>query len=182
MDTLFVIDLTKGFCEEGKLAAPEIKKVVPYINKFYQSNKDTLQEVLAFADCHTKDSRELEYMPEHGIAEKEQEIIDELAIPFDEVIAKDSTNGFYRFLNLMAKNKNVYYNFINTDTFYITGCLTSYCVLQFALSLKTCLNEYSAVLQTKPRVVVLKDGCADIDNEMEQWALKYMQLNGIEVR
>lgn len=186
MDVLFVIDMNKGFCEEGNLAAPHIKEIVPNINKFYKENKDNLSTVIAFTDCHDENSRELEYMPPHCISEKEQELVDEFEIDFNEIIEKKSTNGFHEFLDIdnevfVGFENNV--EFWNTENFYITGCLTSYCVMQFALSLQTWLNEYSYLDDNiKRRVTVLKDCCADIDKEMEEWAIKYMKLNGIEVK
>lgn len=186
MDALFVIDMNKGFCEEGNLAAPQIKEIVPNINKFYKENRDNLYTVIAFTDCHNKYSKEFEYMPTHCDSEKEQELIDEFEIEFNEIIKKNSTNGFHEFLNLDNEVfRGFKYNneFWNTDNFYITGCLTSYCVLQFALSLKTWINEYQDNdCPHKGKVIVLKDCCADVDKEMEDWTIKYMQLNGIEVK
>ena len=186
MDALFVIDMNKGFCEEGNLAAPHIKKIVPNINKFYKEHKDSLSTVIAFTDSHNEYSREFEYMPTHCTSEKEQELVDEFEIDFNETIKKNSTNGFHEFLNI---DDDIFAGFENnnqfwtTENFYITGCLTSYCVMQFALNLQTWLNEYSNFHENaRNKVVVLKDCCADVDKEMEEWAIKYMQLNGIEVR
>ena len=186
MDVLFVIDMNKGFCEEGNLAAPHIKEIVPNINKFYKENKDNLSTVIAFTDSHHEYSREFEYMPVHCVSEKEQELVDEFEIDFNEIIQKNSTNGFHELLNIensSFRGFNDCNQFWTTENFYITGCLTSYCVMQFALSLQTWLNEYSSFYEkTKHKVIVLKDCCADVDKEMEEWAIKYMQLNGIEVR
>ena len=186
MDALFVIDMNKGFCEEGNLAAPHIKEIVPNINKFYKENKDNLSTVIAFTDCHDENSREFEYMPTHCVSEKEQELVDEFDVEFNEIIKKNSTNGFHQFLSIDdAVFRGFYGNeqFWTTKNFYITGCLTSYCVMQFALSLQTWLNEFGNCNDyNKGKVVVLKDCCADVDKEMEEWAIKYMKLNGIEVR
>lgn len=187
MDALFVIDMNKGFCEEGNLAAPHIKEIVPNINKFYKEHEDNLSTVIAFTDAHNEYSREFEYMPTHCDNEKEQELVDEFEIEFDDIIKKNSTNGFHEFLNIDEETFRGFYSnkqFWSTENFYITGCLTSFCVMQFALNLQTWLNEYidTNLYKEKKKVIVLKNCCADIDKEMEEWAIKYMQLNGIEVR
>lgn len=187
MNVLFVIDMINGFCVNGNLASPSIREIAPNIINFYNENKDNIHTAIAFADCHNGESLEFEYMPEHCVDNEEQEIIPELLnnIDFETTIYKNSTNGFHEFLNIEDSNDFAGMSasaFWRTNTFYITGCLTSYCVMQFALSLKTWINEYGDLFNKNIKVVVLKDCCADVDKEMEEWAIKYMQLNGIEVR
>lgn len=128
---VFVIDMVNGFCKFGAMADPNIAKIAPAI-----ATQITNAKFVHFiCDAHEERDLEMKSYPVHCIAgTPEAEIIDELAqfaTPQNTTLKK-STNGF---LNL---DKNILDDF---DRFIITGCCTDICVLQFALSLRTYLNE-----------------------------------------
>ena len=128
---VFVIDMVNGFCKFGLMADPNIAKIAPAI----ATQIANASAVHFICDAHEERDLEMKSYPTHCIAgTPEADIIDELAqfATAENTTLKKSTNGF---LNL---DKTILDDF---DRFIITGCCTDICVLQFALSLRTYLNE-----------------------------------------
>jgi nicotinamidase-related amidase len=141
---VFVIDMVNGFCKFGAMADPNIAKIAPAI-----ATQITNAKFVHFiCDAHEERDLEMKSYPVHCIAgTPEAEIIDELAqfATPENTTLKKSTNGF---LNL---DKNILDDF---DRFIITGCCTDIWVLQFALSLRTYLNE-----KNMKKDVILPSSC-----------------------
>lgn len=183
-DYLFIVDMNKGFCEQGNLSNPELKKAVPAICEFYKEHSDNLYTI-AFTDCHTKDSPELDVFPSHCVNEDEIELIEELDVIVDAIIRKNSTNGFFALMDTFNNEQySRYPNFslttaglVSAENIYITGCLTSYCVLQFAITLKTFLNGCGH----RNNVVIIENACADNDINDHNMGIEYAKRNGIKI-
>ena len=145
MKTLvFVIDMVNGFCKFGSMADPNIAKIAPAI----ATQIANASSVHFICDAHEERDLEMKSYPTHCLAgTTEAEIIDELAqfATPENTTHKKSTNGF---LNL---DKTILDDF---DRFIITGCCTDICVLQFALSLRTYLNE-----KNMQKDVILPSSC-----------------------
>ena len=130
-DLVFVIDMVNGFAKFGSMADPNIAKIAPAIASQIRRAK----AVQFICDAHGERDLEMKSYPAHCIeGTPEAEIIDELAEFANETntTKKRSTNGFH------ALDKAILDDF---DRFIITGCCTDICVLQFALALRTYLNE-----------------------------------------
>lgn len=181
---VIVVDMINGFCKEGALHDKNILGIVPNIIR--ELNKvDTMNRIF-IADTHTNDSTEFSTFPSHClVADSESDIISEL-LPF--VDKNTNTNT----LNVVNKNSTNACWVINMnhlahtyDEFIITGCCTDICVLQFALGLKTYLNQ----LNINKEVIVPKDCVAtyNIPNvhdakEYQDFSLLLMNNAGIKIQ
>lgn len=133
---VIVVDMVKGFCEAGAMADREILKIVPDITRILKCYPHHLY----FQDYHDLTSTELTVFPPHCLKDDEQS---DLLDVFKEdastsiVIPKNSTNGFLapKFYNQARDTADCF------DNFVITGCCTDICVMQFALTWMTYLQQ-----------------------------------------
>ena len=148
---LFLIDMNIGFCEEGALADPSIKEIVPNIIPIIREILEQGEGFFVVNDKHTKDSVELKRYPEHCMGDKESKTIKELAI-YEEyankVFYKNSTcalfaPGVIETLLEMTNLKQV----------IITGCCTDICIQNFAISLRNFFDELNMDIE----IIVPKD-------------------------
>ena len=77
---VFIIDMNIGFCEEGNLADPSIKHIVPNIIMVADQVIEEGEALFIVNDKHTKASVELQRYLEHCMGDKESKTIKELAI------------------------------------------------------------------------------------------------------
>ena len=177
-DILLIIDMNKGFCETGNLANEKLKEIVPNILSLYEKKKDKAK-VYAILDDHHDNSAEFKTFPIHCANSVECEIIEELSnIEYDGQLFKNSTNGM---VNMLVRDVQSLKNSLlaeDVENIYLVGVLTSFCVMQFATTLKCVLNE----LDLDKNVVVVSDACADNNQDDHLFALEYMRKNGIEVK
>lgn len=180
---LIVVDMIKGFVEEGILSSPRVKAMS---KNLLELNKNMIDfEKIFFIDSHYKSSTEFNAYPEHCLAgTKEEELIDGLKASVDNgekitIVKKNSTNGFHAkiFKEWLDNKIEVIENYI------VVGCVTDICVLQFVLSLKTYFNEVN-----KDKRVVVPANCVETfdipdhnGDEMNLFALRMMKSNGVEV-
>ncbi|ADN68988.1 cysteine hydrolase family protein [Mycoplasmopsis fermentans] len=169
-----VIDMLEGFCNEGALASPIVKKIIPNIEKVLKDNKK--EDNLFICDSHNTFDLEMKQYPLHCLKDtKEAEIVKELKPYVKSVLEKNSTNAFHLFDKKLIEKY---------DQFVLTGCCTDICVLQFALSLKTYLNEN----RIDKKVIVLKDAVATFDapghnaQQFHNFTLNLMANAGIEIQ
>ncbi|BES64701.1 cysteine hydrolase [Gottschalkiaceae bacterium SANA] len=136
---VIVMDLVNGFAKEGPLADERVKSLIPGISRLLSEASKRKIEMLAFRDCHSKESKEMKFYPAHCLAdEKESELVDEIkGYHFSHVISKNSTNGFHttEFLNWLKESR--------VDTFILVGDCTDLCIQHFAITLQTYLNQYN---------------------------------------
>ena len=139
---LLVIDMVNGFVKEGALADSYINTITQNIINLIKEFKEKNYEIISIQEGHTKDSKEFENFPTHCIlGTEEAELIDELK-PYEndmKLIRKNSTCGFVTkdFFEYFENNKD------KLDEVILTGCCTDLCILNFALPLKTYINEHN---------------------------------------
>lgn len=180
---LLVIDMVNGFVKEGALADKQINNITPNIVKLVEKYINNNDDIISIQEGHTKSSKEFENFPSHCIlGTEEAELIEEL-MPFKDkmkLIRKNSTSGFITddFMRYMKDNEN------RLEEIVLTGCCTDLCILNFAIPLKTYINEHN--LNTK--VVIYKNAVETYDapthnrKEYNDMAFKIMQQNGIDIR
>lgn len=172
MKALFVVDMINGFVKEGAMHDCKIMDIVPVI---LNQVKEFEGDCYFIRDAHDQEAIEFKSFPCHCIkGSSESEVIDELKPFVQHEILKNSTNAFH------AIDKGLFDKY---DEIVLCGCCTDICVLQFALSLKTYLNQ----IDNSSKVKVLKDGVATYDaphhkaEGYHMMALKLMEQSGIEL-
>lgn len=176
---VFVVDMVNGFVKEGALADPMIQSVVAD----QKALMDNLQCRNVFVcDSHPPKTREFLAYPSHCvIGTNEAEVMDELKDYVKRIVHKNSTNTFMapEFQTLLKEEMGNYQDIV------IIGCCTDLCIMQFALSLQSYLNEHNLC---DYRVIVPVD-CVEtyhIDSIHDAYfwndvSLKNMAANGITV-
>ncbi|WP_289197229.1 isochorismatase family cysteine hydrolase [uncultured Dubosiella sp.] len=176
---VFVVDMVNGFVHEGALSDKRIETIVPAIEKLI---RDKGYPAVFVCDSHTGEAREFAAYPPHCVqGSHEAAVIDDLSPYARDVLPKNSTNTFMApaFQRRLPELLETYRDFV------ITGCCTDLCVLQFALSLQSYLNEND---DRNHRVIVPANAVEtfhlDGTHEAEAWnamALANMAANGIVV-
>lgn len=173
---VFVVDMVNGFIKEGALHDEAIMSVAFNIQKLLS----TLSCRCVFvADHHPPQTREFLSYPPHCVMDtSESEVIDELQPYIQTLLYKNSTNtfvspDFQAFLPEIDAYKDI----------IITGCCTDLCILQFALSLNSWLNEQNKM----DHRILLPVDCVETYHmpdvhDAKSWnafALENMAANGI---
>jgi nicotinamidase-related amidase len=140
-EALFIIDMNEGFCEEGNLADPSIKHIVPNIINIVRDILSRGEGLFIVNDKHNKDSIELKRYLEHCHNEKESRTIKELAIYeqyANKTFYKNSTCALFApgMMETILKMKNL-------KRIIITGCCTDICIQNFAIALRNFLDEFN---------------------------------------
>ncbi|MGN1344421.1 MAG: cysteine hydrolase family protein [Traorella sp.] len=171
-ELLFVIDMVNGFVKEGSMHDQKIMSIVDVI----QQECEQHEHRLFIADTHPSDAIEFKSFPAHCIKNThEAEIIDELKPYVQDILEKNSTNAFH------VLDKNIFNKY---DSFKLVGCCSDICVMQFALSLKTYLNQ----MNMPKDVIVIEKGIATYDSPTHQadiyhqMAIQIMQQSGIVIQ
>lgn len=156
-EILIVIDMLKGFIDQGPLADPSIRQIVPENVKLVKDFLAQDKPVLYFQDAHNQDALEFENYPPHCLkGTTESQLIDDLQVFEDQMIQvqKNTTNGFFapRFQTYLKENPEL-------EKITVIGCCTDICVLNFALTMKT----YSQTIQ-KPITIVVPENAVDTFN------------------
>lgn len=132
-----IIDMVNGFVREGMLKSDRIEKLIPEIVSIIGKCRALKLPIVAFADCHTKESPEFGSYPCHCMKDSsESEMVDEIKSAGGyTLIYKNSTNGFLEkdFEAWLKEHQQI-------DNFIISGDCTDICIMQFALTLKTYFN------------------------------------------
>lgn len=131
---VFVVDMINGFTKEGALSDQNILKIVPDIKKLL----DTIHPSIFICDAHDLNAREFQSFPMHCIKNTyESQVIDELKGYAKRVILKNSTNAFFAddMNAILEKELSQYQDIV------IVGCCSDICIMQFALTLNTYLNQ-----------------------------------------
>lgn len=176
---LVIVDMINGFVNEGALASPRIKNIIPEVSELVSKCREKNIDIIAFADCHKKNAIEFESFPVHCLENtSESEVINEIKDKILTVIPKNSTNGFHapEFQKLLAKNPQ-------WENFIVCGDCTDICVCNFCITLKTYFNQ----TDKKSRIIVPLDAVETYDGGihnadfMNLSALMIMNTNGIEI-
>ena len=171
-ELLFVVDMVNGFVKEGAMHDNKIMDIVDVIKEECETHEDRI----FIADTHEIDAIEFNSFPTHCVkGTSESEIIDELKPYVTTLLEKNSTNTFH------VLDKEILKDY---DSFMITGCCTDICVMQFALSLKTYLNQ----MNMNQQVILVEKGVATYDapthpaNEYHTMAINMMAQSGIIIK
>lgn len=175
---VFVVDMINGFIKEGALSDSYIMHITnPIQDLVKQAHATTF-----ICDSHNLDAKEFDAYPIHCIKDtSESEVIDELQPLVKRLIHKNSTNTF------MAKEfQDQLPDLLSQfDDFVLVGCCTDICILHFALSLQTFINEHNL---SDKRVIVPVNMVETYDipevhsrDKANQIACELMINNGIQV-
>ena len=150
-EALFLIDMNVGFCEEGNLADPSIKQIVPNIIPLIRDVLARGEGFFVVNDKHNKQSVELRRYPEHCMGDQESRTIKELAI-YEEyankMFYKNSTCALFApgMMDTLLEMKNL-------EKVIIVGCCTDICIQNFALALRNFFDE----MNIEADIIVPKD-------------------------
>ncbi|TDW24703.1 nicotinamidase-related amidase [Breznakia blatticola] len=175
---VFVVDMINGFIKEGALSDSYIMHITnPIQDLVKQAHATTF-----ICDSHNLDAKEFDAYPIHCIKDtSESEVIDEMQPLVKRLIHKNSTNTF------MAKEfQDQLPDLLSQfDDFVLVGCCTDICILHFALSLQTFINEHNL---SDKRVIVPVNMVETYDipevhsrDKANQTACELMINNGIQV-
>ena len=182
MEALFLIDMNVGFCEEGNLADPTIKQIVPNIIPIIRAIIEKGEGFFVVNDKHNENSTELKRYSEHCHNENESRTIKELAI-YEEY----ATRSFYKNSTcaLFAPGMmEMLMEMVNLKMVIIVGCCTDICIQNFAISLRNFFDE----LNMDVEIVVPKNAVETFHipkihdrNENNERAYTVMENTGIKL-
>lgn len=156
-EILIVIDMLKGFIDQGPLADPSIRQIVPENVRLVKNFLEQDKAVLYFQDAHRPDALEFENYPPHCLkGSTESQLIDELKVYEDKMIQveKNTTNGFF------APQFQIYLKaHPDLEKITVIGCCTDICVLNFCVTMKT----YSQTVG-KPITIIVPENAVDTFN------------------
>lgn len=138
-EAVFQIDMNEGFCEEGNLADPTIKQIVPNIVPIIRAVIEKGEGYFVVNDKHTKDSVELLRYLEHCMGDKESRTIKELAVYeqyADRTFYKNSTCALFA-----PGMMEMLMEMVNLKRVVLVGCCTDICIQNFAIALRNFFDE-----------------------------------------
>ncbi len=134
--SLCIIDINNGFAKAGALYSDRVEAKIEMIAAIAQTSLVSGMEVLAYTDYHPESAKEFNAYPSHCVGNTvESELVDELKPLLEQgmqEIRKNCTNG------VMAYNPAE--SRVGKD-YIVIGCVTDICVYQYAVTLRTYLNE-----------------------------------------
>lgn len=179
---VFIIDMNIGFCEDGNLADPSIKHIVPNIIIVTDQILEEGEAVYIVNDKHSKLSVELKRYLEHCMGNNESKTIKELAI-----YEKEANKVFYKNSTCALFAPGVIdtlLEMVNLKQVIIVGCCTDICIQNFAIALRNFFDE----LNIDVEIIVPKD-CVETYHipsihdrkENNERAYKVMENTGIKL-
>ena len=179
---IFVIDMNNGFCEEGALADPTIKGIVPNIRKIIMDGLKRESALFFVNDKHKEDSVEIKRYAGHCITPREQKTIKELSIfeeYADRVFYKNSTCALFApgMMEMLLQMKNL-------ERIVITGCCTDICIMNFAVALRNFMDEWNVDIDIVVPINAVETFHIPNVHEREeanQFGYRVMESNGIRL-
>ncbi len=177
MKALLVIDMIRGFTDEGALKVLGASNMIPYINKKIQEMEDLNKPVFYIRDNHSEDDYELKNFPTHCLYGTEEARpsknlhITEEAYPRDSkmIVSKQTIDCFYQ----TDLDKKLWNNWVQVgDEVGVVGVVTELCVDAAVRGL--------AIRGYKP--IVFKNGITGINPELaEATANMWINYFGVKV-
>ncbi len=168
---LIVVDMLKGFCEEGNplYVGDMVKEIIPFVVERVREYDRKHEPIIFLADSHEPDDEEFGMFPPHCVrGTEEAEIIDELRtiVRNYRVLHKNRYSGFYR--TTLERNLAE----LKPDIVEVVGVSTNICVFFTVEGLRN--RNY--------RVVVPGKGVASYDERAHEFALEQMEtILGAEI-
>ena len=179
---LVVIDMVKGFVDEGTLAAPSIKRVIPRQIELLEEYQEDPNGLNVFVrDTHDEDSIEFKTFPPHCLrGTAETEVTDELKPYTEDAVdfEKNSTNFM-----LAPKVLDFFNECENLEKLAFVGCLSEVCVKNAAITARNYFDQVNRDVE----VGVYTDAIDTFDapghnaDEVTTQALKDMNANGVKI-
>ncbi len=177
---LAVIDINKGFAKAGALYSDRVEAKIDKIASVCEKALESGIKVYAYTDHHPEDAKEFGAYPSHCVGTTEEsDLVDELEALKSKglkEIHKNSTNGVLAYNPIIEDN--------GLKNYLVVGCVTDICVYQYALTLRTYLNEH----QLEGDVYVSEDHVQTFDIEgfhsgdlMHTVFLKSLMDNGVKI-
>lgn len=171
---LIVVDMTKGFVENGNLLLPKAKELIPNINNVI-ANLDKNDIIIHVNDTHAPDDKEFESFPLHCITGTDEcKVADGFEYGGREVLVLPKTrfSAFYNPLTMSIKTLSNQLACRRINKLIIVGVCTEICVLFTVADAR--FRDYE--------VSVVKDCVLGLTEEGHKWALKHMvAVMGVEV-
>jgi len=173
--------MVNGFIHHGPMADHGITNIINNIERLIKHFKTIENPIVAFIDKHPSDAKEFLVYPAHCLIDDSQsEWIDEL-LPYhiDTVFFhKNSTNGF-----LAPEFQEWFKEQQPFLKYYVVGCVTDICVLQFASTLQAYIHQH----QLDSEVIVIEDAVETFDSPSHprslynEMAFTLMKQYGIKI-
>lgn len=178
---LVVVDMVKGFVDEGILSSPRVLGIVQELVELTEKMK--AYPKVFFLDIHPEDAVEFKTYAKHCVeGTSEATLVPELVEavkdhPQVTVIPKNSTNGFHApaFKEWLKAHESSVKNYI------VVGCEADICVSHFATTLRTYFNQTN----NEAEIYVYMPGVETFDygthvgDYFKALSLWEMQSNGI---
>ena len=161
-DVVLVIDMQRGFLEEGHplFVGEKARAIIPNVQSLLDREIGRGSTLLFTADTHAQDDAEFEMWPPHCVEGTEEvEIIPELAGYPHEKVPKTRYSAFYA-TDLEDRLKE-----LQPEKILVCGCCIDICILHTVADARN--RDY--------QVQVYTDCAAIIDESMTGFALKHME-------
>lgn len=188
------VDIVKGFCDQGVLASPRVRTMVPQAQRIVEKAHQVGVTDFFFAcDAHPSDSPEFAAFPPHCLeGTAESELVEELArLPYANefvVLPKRSINGIYgTHLHEALLDRP------RLRTLLVVGDCTDLCVYQMASGLRLLANVHhhpweimvvASAVETYDLPVEAAEQLGAMPHDAEflhRVFLYHLQLNGVRV-
>ena len=161
-NALLVVDMVRGFCEEGGnlYTGESARKIIPVVRQLIERERQLGAKIIFLCDNHAPDDLEFEMFPEHCVrGTSETEIIPELAGFEGDVIPKQRYSGFYN-TDLDARLRE-----LSPDKVIVCGVCTNVCIMHTVADARN--RDY--------RVEVPADAVATYSEEAHRFALDHIE-------
>ncbi len=159
---VLVVDMLKGFCEEGHplYSGEGARRIIPNIQSLLDRELAQGSKVIFIADSHEPDDLEFKVFSPHCIkGSEEAQVIPELAKYADEIIPKNRYSAFFG-TNLEKRLKE-----LNPEKVMVCGVCTDICVLHTVADARN--RDYTVEVPT--------DCVASFDEEAHRNALRHIE-------
>lgn len=163
---LIVVDMVKGFTDQGALHDKEIKKIIVRQKEIIEEAQKKGYLIVFIKDTHDKDSTELNRFGNAGHCmkgTKEAEVIEELKeyenMPNTISIEKNSTSFMEapQFREIIGQAQNI-------KDINIVGCCSDICVINGAMGLANYCDQWNREVEIK----IHEDAIATFDEKNRQ--------------
>ncbi len=173
---LFSVDMNNGFAKSGALYSSRIEATLSETARLIRCCNQNGIRVIGISDRHSAESLELTSYPPHCMEGTEEwKLAEELEIPPESILYKNSTNGMFAGADKIVAE--------GYSCFLITGCCTDICIYQLALSIKAWLNEHNRSARVIVPINLVETYDAPWHNAdlMNAVFLHSMTQNGVEI-